>query len=262
MTNNEEVLDILEALNIEPIDEGLPLVDLLIKAEACKEENELRLAIIYFALALGQSPDNLYIIQQIALLTYQLNEPDELAALKLSEALLLTHLPPDEQTDPVTLALAGGIYKNMANHENSEENIRRAFGYFEKAYILSDDYHNGINYAYLNLKLAAEAAGIFDTIAFYGTAQKVWRQVVKSCQHELLKIAGKPRQREREKILKAWTEALLGLSEGVVNAQIVERMAEMKELDESFTEEVFMIFMGEQLGLSREVREKIAQSGR
>jgi|GEM_PF-1080869 len=236
-----EITDIVNDLKSKLKDEKLSLSELMTKAEENKNNNLLKESLAYFALALELDPGNRHIHQRIVLLTYKLKEPDELTALKLAENLLLTLLRPDEVIDVESFGLAGAIYKRFANLKQEEkENVIKSIKYYEKGYIVCNDYYNGVNCAYMYMVSAADAINQFDRITQYGNAQKIWKNVITICDKQLGAIASDPKNKDRVWILQSKAQALLGLNAGKLNEEINALLAEMTALDNLFAAETFV----------------------
>ncbi|MDF3077524.1 MAG: hypothetical protein K0S09_1413 [Sphingobacteriaceae bacterium] len=97
-----------------------------------------------------------YFVQQQALCKYKSAEPS--AGLALQDALVIINkLDPDgDTTDPETLGITGAIYKNLYRLNGDLEYLNRAIKYYQKCYIVRNDYYTGENYAHC-LELKAQA---------------------------------------------------------------------------------------------------------
>ncbi|MCC6289222.1 MAG: hypothetical protein IT249_15185 [Chitinophagaceae bacterium] len=217
----------------------LSLSQLLDKAEEAKKKNQLRESLAYFALALDLDPANIFIIQRIVLLTYKLESPDTLTALKLAEQLLRDHLRPDEVIDVETLGLAGAIYKRLAESENENENITRALRYYEKGFLIANDYYNGINCAYMYVLRTSKATDKMERIADYMNAKKIWRSVVEICDNEIRKIDEGGTNKDQVWILQSKAEALAGLNDGKINEEIAALLSQTEAINNTFSRETF-----------------------
>jgi hypothetical protein len=238
--NLPEILDIVNNLKSKLKEEKLSLSELMTRAEEKKNDNLLKESLAYFALALELDPNSRLIHQRIVLITYKLREPDEFTALKLAENLLLTFLRPDEVIDVETFGLAGAIYKRLAKWEQEMENVGRSIKYYEKGYIVCNDYYNGVNCAYMYMVSAAGASNLFDRVTQYGNAQKIWKNVVAICEKELAAMAADPKNKDRVWILQSKAQALLGLNAGKLNEEIDALISQVKLLDNLFSVETFV----------------------
>ena len=247
------VAAILDQLKEKLNDEKLSLAGLIDRAEEKKNANSLREALAYFALAIERDANNRFIIQRIVLLTYKLQQPDEQTALKLAESILLQYLKPDDLIDVETFGLAGAIYKRLAKYENEKENIAKSCKYYEKGFIVCNDYYNGINNAFMHLLSATKRDNQFDKVADYGIARKTWKTVVEICDRELQRIEKDPANKERIWILQSKAQAVLALNEGKAGNQFNELVAQVKELDTKFSADTFIAQNNEMISLLKEV---------
>jgi len=251
------VAAILDQLKEKLNDEKLSLAGLIDRAEEKKNANSLREALAYFALAIERDANNRFIIQRIVLLTYKLQEPDERTALKLAESILLQYLKPDDLIDVETFGLAGAIYKRLAKYENEKENIAKSCKYYEKGFIVCNDYYNGINCAFMYLLSATKRENQFDKVADYGIARKTWKTVVEICDRELQRIEKDQANKERIWILQSKAQAVLALNEGKPDDQFNELVAQVTQLDTKFSAGTFIAQNNELISLLKEVEDLI-----
>lgn len=251
------IATLLEKIKTNLEDEKMCLSELLDKAEEKKDANQFKEALAYYAIALQRDPSSRFIIQRIVLMTYKLTEPDELTALKLAENLLHNHLHPDEQIDVETLGLAGAIYKRLAKLENEKENIRKALRYYEKGYVICENYYNGINCAFMYLLNATRSTEHLDIMTNYGNAQKIWKRVIEICQDELSKIDHSPANRDYIWILQSEAQARLALNGGVPDAELNDLFDRIAKVDNAFAANTFLKQNEELVEMIREVQKKI-----
>jgi len=96
----------------------------------------------------GQSNNDPYLIQRLALTTYKSKKPDEISALK--EALsYLEQLDLDHTNDPETVTLAGAVEKKLFELGQNVEHLSNAILLFQRGYYLLNNRYNGINLAYM-----------------------------------------------------------------------------------------------------------------
>lgn len=137
----------------------------------------------------GIIPQDQYLVQRLVLATYKAKQPDPVSALH--EALtLLEPLNPKESNDPETVGLAGAVEKRFFEEKQGNDHLSRSIRYYERGYLLRDDWYNGINLAYL-LNLRA-ASSIYpaneEKIADRVWANRVRREIVALCQQDLDRI--------------------------------------------------------------------------
>jgi hypothetical protein len=124
------------------------------------------------------APEDPYIIQRLALVTYKAKQDSkekELAALEEARNLL-NELNPQTSNDTETLGLWGAVHKQLWYKTGDTASLNAAIRSAERGYYLRNDYYNGINYAFLlNVRSAAalaasRAAGATDVAASRGAA--------------------------------------------------------------------------------------------
>ncbi len=167
-------------------------------------------------------PEDPYIIQQLALVTYKSKLPTPQKALEEARDLLLT-LNPETSNDTETLGMWGAVHKRLwdLTHEGSPEEAARyldeAVRGYERGFYLRNDYYNGINLAFILNVRAANAASRAEAIADFVQAERVRREVLSICEA----ILEKERQTGADKlptsdkywVLATVAEAHLGLGD-------------------------------------------------
>ena len=111
---------------------------------------------------LPEPPEDPYIIQQLALVTYKAKHDSlekEIAALKEASGLL-SKLNPATSNDTETLGLWGAVHKRLWDKDNDPAALDEAIRSYERGFSLRNDYYNGINFAFLLNIRAAHAAGL------------------------------------------------------------------------------------------------------
>jgi len=131
------------------------------------------------------SSSHYYLIHRLAYATYKGKQPDEISALQ--DALkLLGKIDLDHTNDSETVALAGGIEKNLFQKGLGNEHLSRAILYFQRAFFLFHNGYNGINLAFL---LNSRADTSLDETTEEKIADMVWadrirRDVLLICERE------------------------------------------------------------------------------
>ena len=137
-------------------------------------------------------PEDPYIIQQLALVTYKSKLPTPRKALEEARDLLLT-LNPETSNDTETLGMWGAVNKRLYDltHEGAPEEAARyldeAVRGYERGFYLRNDYYNGINLAFILNVRAAHAASRAEAIADFVQAERVRREVGQICEDLLAK---------------------------------------------------------------------------
>jgi tetratricopeptide (TPR) repeat protein len=130
-------------------------------------------------------PEDPYIIQRLALITYKSKFPSELEAL-IEARELLNKLDPATSNDTETLGLWGAVHKRLWYLTKDKANLDEAVRGYERGFNLRNDYYNGINLAFtLNERAVAEAADPAEAIADFVLARRVRKEVLAICEAEL-----------------------------------------------------------------------------
>ena len=168
----DEIEDIKES-----IDKSHSTHDLVELAEKKKNEEKYEVAKDLLKDALNNKPNDSFIIQRLALITYKSKEPSALEAL--NEALgYLDQLNPKDTTDPETLGLLGAINKRLYEQTNTKEYLDKSRHYYERGFYVKQDYYNGINVAFLYLLKASVSDEKFEIYANYGQTIKIWNEII------------------------------------------------------------------------------------
>lgn len=134
--------------------------------------------------------NNTYLVQRLALTTYQAKKPDEASALK--DALsLLKQIGLDHTNDTETVALAGAIEKHLYELGDGIEHLENAILFYQRGYYLLHNRYHGINLAYLlHLRSTTELDSANDEkIADLVWANRIRREVIAFCAADDAKIA-------------------------------------------------------------------------
>jgi hypothetical protein len=174
--------------------------------------------------AQGDRPDE-FVVQQLALATYKSKDLDAHQRL-LDARKLMAVLKPESSGDPETLGLWGAIHKRILEAQGSPEDERRealdqAIWAHEKGFYLKNDHYNGINYAFLLDRRAAEGSGE-DRIADRVLARRVRQRVLKLCDEALARGFSHLEEEQRAEaeywVRATRAEALFGLGLPEVDA--------------------------------------------
>jgi len=165
-------------------------------------------------------PEDPYIIQQLALVTYKSKQPTPLDSLREARALLLA-LNPATSNDTETLGLWGAVHKRLWDGTHEQEHLDEAVRGYERGFYLRNDYYNGINLAYLLNVRAANTENHADAVADFVEAQRVRREVLAICEEEL--ADGSLSDESRYWVIATMAEAYVGIGE---EAQAERRLKE------------------------------------
>jgi hypothetical protein len=169
-----------------------------------------------------ERPEDPYIIQRLALVTYKSKSPSPKDALEEARALLLT-LNPATSNDTETLGLWGAVHKRLWDLTRDGAHLEEALRGYERGFQLRNDSYNGINFAFLLNVRAADAARrataarspseatqlLADAIACFVDARKVRAEVLKICEAEVEKLPSA----EKYWVLATRAEAHLGMGD-------------------------------------------------
>jgi len=124
-------------------------------------------------------PQDPFVIQRMALVTYKSKLPDEKTAL-LDARDMLAKLDPVTSNDPETLGLWGAVYKRLWQLSKERSELDEAIWALEKGFYLKNDYYNGINLANL-LNLRATISEPAEAVADFVIARRIRRRVFDIC---------------------------------------------------------------------------------
>ncbi len=163
-------------------------------AEFAKKKKDFPTAIALFKAATDNDPQDVFLWQRLALVTYKNkeknSEDDEaenqeaIEALKEAETILRTRCELHVSTDPETLGLAGAINKRLYDRTKDVVFFEKAVFNYERGFYIKQDYYNGINAAFMYTVRAtelAEADQQYDAIVFYGHANMIRKKVADIC---------------------------------------------------------------------------------
>lgn len=178
-------------------------------------------------------PEDPYIIQRLALLTYKSAYPSKEAALSEARELLMT-LTPETSNDTETLGMWGAVHKRLWDLTGGREALDEAVRGYERGYYLRNDYYNGINLAYLLNVRAANSTDKAEAIADFIYARRVRKEIVSICERWLAAHPPPDKQgasaeavleygKSRYWVLATMAEACLGLGDETKGQQWLEQ---------------------------------------
>lgn len=185
------------------------LSELINDAEKAKDNNEFWVAGQLYRVCLKFEPQNIFLKQRLALVTYKLEKPTPQKALLESEEIL-SELNPEETTDPETLGLSGAINKRLFEITNSLKYLNKAIKFYSKGYHIAQDYYNGINYAFLLTTKATLGKDKFEVISYFIQSQKIREEIIKICKGIIADKSFKERG-DQHWIYQTIAQAYLGL---------------------------------------------------
>jgi len=154
-------------------------------------------------------PDDAYITQRLALVTYK-NKKAAFAERFTEARDLLTTLNPMTSNDTETLGLWGAVHKNLWDNAGTRDmkHLDEAIRGYERGFYIRNDYYNGINFAFMLNVRAANTNDRASAIADFVQAQRVREEVIGICDDWLK--SGQPAS-EKYWVLATKAEAYLGM---------------------------------------------------
>jgi tetratricopeptide (TPR) repeat protein len=129
-------------------------------------------------------PEDPYIIQRLAMVTYKSEYPS--AEVALAEAKdLLSLLQPETSNDTETLGLWGSVHKRLWYISKDPADLDKAITSYERGFYLRNDSYNGINFAFLLNMRAAQPTEPAEAIADFVQARRIRKEVLSICERWL-----------------------------------------------------------------------------
>jgi hypothetical protein len=202
--SNEELKEILVKDDIQP-----SFSELINDAEKAKNNNEFKVAGLLFEVCLKFEPQNVFLRQRLALVTYKYGKPTIKKALFEAENIL-KQLNPEETTDTETLGLSGAINKRLFEETRDEKYLDKSIWFYSKGYHIARDYFNGINFAFLLTTKATLQTDKLEAISYFIQSQRTREEIVKICS-DLIKQKTFKDRGDQEWIYQSLAQAYLGL---------------------------------------------------
>ena len=166
---------------------------LIDQAENALHERNYPAAKTFFQTALdlmsGESKNNPYLIQRLAISTYKSRLPDEITALN-EATKLLSKLDIERTNDTETVSLAGRIEKELFERGQGVQHLANSIEFYQRGYFLLHNRYHGLNLAFLFNKRVDcfEHYTLEDKIADMVFASRIRRQVLKMCEKDWTEI--------------------------------------------------------------------------
>lgn len=186
------------------------LSELISDAENAKNRNDFTAAILLYEACIKFEPANTFLKQRLALVTYKNGKPNAKKALQKAESIL-SELNPEETTDIETLGLSGAINKRLFEETGNNHYLDKSLKFYSKGYHISQDYYNGINYAYLLTLKATMQTSKSEAISFFSQSQRVREEIVVICTGLIKQRTFKERG-DKEWVYQSLAQAYLGLN--------------------------------------------------
>ncbi len=208
-------------------DNQVSLSELIDSAEEAKNKTDFYAAQELYKLCLKFSPNNIFLIQRLSLVTYKGKKPNPKSALFNAEKIL-KELNPDETTDIETLGLSGAINKRLFEIENATKYLDKAIKFYAKGYYIGQDYYNAINYAFLLTLQASKESDKLERISIFRQSQRVREEVVSICL-ALIKSKEFEERDDKEWIYQSLAQAYLGLDKTKELDEIINEIDELSK---------------------------------
>lgn len=227
--------DEIEKLKATSEDQRPTISELINNGEQLKNKGDYKVAKLLFEAALSYDKNNSSLIQKIALVTYKAQLPNAKKALLAAQSILV-QLRPDETTDIETLGLSGAINKRLFELTSDAKYLKKSIKFYEKGFILNNDYYNGVNAAYMYLVMASIATDKMKRISSFVRAQDIYNKVITLC----LELIRAKRFSQRGDILWVYqtlSKAYLGIekkTESERMTRIAEKLSKGKFDKETF----------------------------
>ena len=122
-------------------------------------------------------PEDPYILQRLALITYKSKFPNEKDAL-IEAHQILNLLNPNTSNDTETLGLWGAVHKRLWELTKNTKYLDEAIRAYERGFFIRNDYYNGINFAFLLNVRAGQGTDRAEAIADFVEARRVRKEVL------------------------------------------------------------------------------------
>lgn len=216
----------LELITEKPKNQ-VSLSELISDAENAKNNNDFRVAILLYKACLNFEPQNVFLRQRLALVTYKNGKPNPKKAL-LDAENILEELNPEETTDIETLGLSGAINKRLFEETNNKSYLERSIKFYSKGFHIAQDYYNGINYAYLLTLKSTLVDDKYEAISFFVQSQRIREQIVTICLNHIKQKTFRERC-DKEWIYQSLAQAYLGLDKQNELKTILEKINKLSK---------------------------------
>ncbi|NUY81900.1 DUF4071 domain-containing protein [Flavobacterium sp. MAH-1] len=183
--------------------------DLINDAEKCKNNNDFKVAAQLYEVCLRFEPQNIFLRQRLALVTYKGEKPSKTKALLKAEKIL-EPLNPEETTDIETLGLSGAINKRLFEETDDIKYLNKAIQFYSKGFYIARDYYNGINFAFLLTLKSTIQKDDLDCISYFKQGQQICQDVILICK-ELINHSAFKERGDQLWIFQSLAQAYLSL---------------------------------------------------
>ncbi len=201
--------------------------ELINDAENAKNNSNFELAKITYKACLNLDPQNDFLKQRLALVTYKSGKPNLKRAL-FDAQKILSELNPIETTDIETLGLSGAINKRLFEETKDEKYLDKSIWFYSKGFYIAQDYYNGINFAFLLTSKATLQNDKFDAISYVKHSYRINEEIIKICR-DIIKQKTFKERGDQEWIYQSLAQAYLGLNNQVELKKIIPKITKISK---------------------------------
>ena len=219
---------IAEQAPVTPVADQPTVRALMDQVDAATKRSDFATAKSLLTVVRTMMPNDVFVIQKLALATYKSKQPTTIDALN-EASQMLEALGPATSTDTETLGLYGAVRKRLWEETKAPAHLDKAIWALEKGFYVKNDYYNGINLAYmLNVRAALTADTTpAEAITDFVMAKRTRSKVLDLCQ-ALLNGTPKPNPESEFWIKATMSQAYTGIGDDVKAAELLE---EAKNID-------------------------------
>jgi hypothetical protein len=181
-----------------------------------RQHGDFTMARAYLLKLLKTDPNDVYLVQQLAIATYKI-APVTIDSLRSARDILL-QLDPDKSGDPETLGIWGGIHKRIWEMTSDRAALDVGIAAYERGFYLKRDYYTGINYAFMLDDRAQSQEDPAEATADRVMARRIRRQLLAIVDEALEKMPRDENNQVQDRQEQYWLratrlEALFGLGD-------------------------------------------------
>ena len=151
--------------------------------QQAKASSDWVMAMAFLTQLRDKSPQDPYILQQLAFATYKSEQPDNATALRKAREILAP-LSPTTTADTETMDLWATIHEQLWESGSDRSDLDESICAYERGFILNNSYANGINYAFM-LDVRASITDGDSSVADRVFARRTRTRVLRICGERL-----------------------------------------------------------------------------
>jgi tetratricopeptide (TPR) repeat protein len=184
---------------------------LISHGEILKNRQEFQKAREIYSKAVERNPEDPFLIQRLALMTYKSKQPDPVSALH--QALqILSGLNPLQSGDPETLGMSGSIHKKLFEITGEYSHLEQSLQFYKTGFHNSKNYYNGINLAYIYLVRSLIEENKHIAFSYFRNSLLTNNTVISIC-IELICRPGFEDRTDKEYVYETLAQAYLGIGQ-------------------------------------------------